>query len=96
MSQVKPVHSVHYTPARDEVGIFPGNVKPTRAGMYKRISKKGNIVWSHYDPHGTHGGWGKYGTNKNRAYQRRNKRSKEQSLPWIGLAESANGTNAKA
>lgn len=82
---IHPVQSQHYTPTAREVGIFPGSVKPVHEGMYKRISPQGNVVWSYW------GGkfWGLFGSDKNRAYQRKHKASKKQSLPWIALAQPA-------
>jgi hypothetical protein len=67
---------------RKEIGPFPGKVKPARTGLYLRISKKGNEVWSWFNT--STGKWGKYGSNKQRAVQRGRKPSKHQSLDWIG------------
>lgn len=69
----------------DEIGPFPGGVKPARPGMYKRITKKGNVVWSYWDAkHGRGQVWGKFSGNYAKAYGLREKTSKHQSLPWIG------------
>lgn len=78
------VNHLHYTPGTDEVGVFKGTVKPVRNGPYKRITKSGNIVWSYF----INGDWGMFGSNKARAIQRKNKPSKQQSLPWIGRAKA--------
>lgn len=74
--------------APGEVGPFPGNKKPARPGMYVRISPhKRNRVWSWWDGRQ----WGMFGTNQLRAIERRHKRSKNQSLQWIGRDKPAKG-----
>jgi hypothetical protein len=72
----------------NEIGPFDGRTKPARdrVGLYKRITRKGNEVWSWWN--GT--SWGMYGSNRKRAIERgrdRRKISKHQHLPWYGLAK---------
>lgn len=62
------------------IGPFPGTTKPVREGLYKRITRKGNEVWSWWS--GSF--WGLFGSNKQRAIQRGYKRSKHQKLQWMG------------
>jgi hypothetical protein len=77
---------------RGEIGPFPGRVKPVRPGLYKRITRKGNVVWSYFampavglKPRAT-GAWCKFSGSKAKALRhgRHGDASKHQTLPWIG------------
>lgn len=72
----------NYLPDQGEIGPFPGSVKPARTGMYKRITKKGNVVWSWFD--GGHALWGKFSSSKAKAARLGRSASKHQSLSWVG------------
>jgi hypothetical protein len=69
-----------------EIGPFTGNVKPARPGMYKRRTRKGNIVWSWFD-----GCWHKFSASYSKAKSKgmMGSRSKHQSLPWFGRTSRA-------
>jgi hypothetical protein len=64
------------------VGPFKPEQRPTRSGLYLRVSRDtGEKVFAYYDA-GT-GNWGLYSDTKERAMKRRHKRSKK-ALPWYG------------
>lgn len=67
------------------VGPFPGTVKPVNGpGLYKRRTKRGNIVWSWW----TGRIWCKFSSRKSKAVEKGEveSRSQYQSLPWFGRA----------
>lgn len=78
-----------------EIGPFPGRVKPVRTGLYKRITKKGNVVWSYFAmpaaglKPGATGAWCKFSSSKAKAlhHGRHGNASKHQNLRWIGRAK---------
>lgn len=76
-----------------EIGPFPGRVKPARSGLYKRITKKGNVVWSWFGAAPSIGysenAWCRFSGSKAKAmsYARMGNCSQHQDLRWIGRAK---------
>lgn len=68
------------------VGPFSGSAKPTRDGLYIRVSpKSGNLVFSHYS---ARDGWSAYATCPERAMELRRKRTRKPVNTWYGFART--------
>ena len=73
-------------PQAQIIGPFPGNSTPSRPGPFKRPSPTtSKMLWSFWNGRF----WGMSGKNFDRAIQRKDKRSSQQSLPWYGITAPA-------